>query len=96
MNADVLSGIVRGVFLGLFRVTLRCADDSNFLAVPHAFVRLTQGVIVNRLQSFYAQPLPLVGDHLPLGYRRVGKTVEIDPDRAERVRDAFRHRTTDR
>jgi hypothetical protein len=86
---SLLSGIVHGVFLGLFRVSLRCADDPSFLAVPHAFVRLAQGVIVNHLQSFYAQPLPPVGDHLPLGYRLVGKQVEIDPDQARQVRDLF-------
>jgi hypothetical protein len=92
----LLSGIVHGVFLGLFRVTLRCADDPSFLAVPHAFVRLAQGVIVNHLQSFYAQPLPPVGHDLPLGYRLVGKTVEIDPDQADQVREAFRRKATDR
>jgi hypothetical protein len=85
----LLAGIVHGVFRGLFGVTLRCAGHPSFLAVPHAFVHLTQDVITNHLRSFYAQALPSVGDYLPLGYRRVGDTVEIDPDQARQVRDLF-------
>lgn len=93
---SLLSGIAHGVFLGLFRVTLRCASDHDFLAVPHAFVHLAQDVMVNHLQAFYDQSSLPVGDAVPLGYRRVGNMIEIDPDQAEQVRDAFRSKATER
>lgn len=93
---SLLSGIAQGVFLGLFRVTLRCAGDHNFLAVPHAFVHLAQDAMMNHLQAFYGQSSFPVGDNLPLGYRRVENRIEIDPDQAEQVRDAFRSKAAER
>jgi hypothetical protein len=86
---SLLVGIVHGVFRGLFGVTLHCASDRTFLAVPHVFVHLVQDVMTNHLRSFYPQASHPVGDNLPLGYRRVGDTVEIDPDQAGQVRDLF-------
>jgi hypothetical protein len=92
----LLAGIVHGVFFGLFRVTLCCAADRSFLAVPHAFAHLAQDVIVTHLQLFYSQSMLALGDVLPLGYRRTGNIVEIDPDQAGQVRKAFQDMTTDR
>jgi hypothetical protein len=92
----LMAGIVRGVFRGVFGVTLCCAVDSDQPAIPAVLVRATQDIIENHLRSQYSQlPFP-APDDLPFGYRKVGDTVEIDSDQAEQVRDAFRDAATGR
>ncbi len=93
---SLLAGIVHGVLLGLFGVTLYCAGERTFLAVPQAFVHLVQDAMTTHLQTFYAQSLPLVSGAVPMGYRRVGDTVQVDPVQAEQVREVFSSKATER
>lgn len=86
----LLTGIVHGVFRSLFRVTLRCAADPDFLAVPHPLAQLAQRAMAHHIQTFYDHTTLVLGDVLPLGYRRTGLAITLDPDGAEQVRRAFR------